>query len=79
MQEICSLNPPMVTGICDSNNSRVQHHRRSNMCVGCFEISIGIIRAFCLSGGGRLVKNCSVWGTEEIAGLWFARGDQCPG
>ena len=49
------------------------------MCVSCFEISIGIIRAFCLSGGGRLVKNFSVWGTEEIAGLWFARGDQCPG
>ena len=52
------------------------------MCVGCFEISIsvvvkhvqsiGIVRAFCLPGG--LVKILSARGTEEIAGLCFARG-----
>ena len=29
---------------------------------------VGIISAFCLRGG-----------TEKIAGLWFARGDQYPG
>ena len=28
---------------------------------------------------GGLVKILSAWGTEEIAGLWFARGDQYPG
>ena len=57
------------------------------MCVSCFEISIsvvvkhvksiGIIRAFCLPGGG-LVKILSAWGTEETAGLWFARGGSVP-
>ena len=26
MQEICSSNPPVVTGICDPNKSRAQHH-----------------------------------------------------
>ena len=26
MQEICSSNPPVVNGICDSNKSRAQHH-----------------------------------------------------
>ena len=61
LQEIHSTNPPVVTGICDSNNSQVWNHHRSNICVGCFEISIsvvvkhiqniGIIRAFCLPGG----------------------------
>ena len=56
------------------------------MCVGWFEISrsvvkhvqsIGIIRAFVCLGG--LVKILSAWGTEEIGGLWFAKGDQYPG
>ena len=28
MQEIRSSNSPVVTGICDPNNSRAQHHRR---------------------------------------------------
>ena len=28
---------------------------------------------------GGLVKILSAWGTEEIAGLWFAKGDQYPG
>ena len=28
---------------------------------------------------GGLVKILSAWGTEEIAGLWFTRGDQYPG
>ena len=61
MQEIHSSNPLVVTGICDPNNSRTWHHHRINMCVGCFEISIGvivkhvesirIIKAFCLSLG----------------------------
>ena len=61
MQEIHISNPPVVTGICDSNHSWAWHHHRNNMCVGCFEISIsvvvkhvqciGIIRAFCLPGG----------------------------
>ena len=61
MQDICGSNPPFFTGTCDSNYSWVWHHRRSNMCVGCFEISIsaivnyvqniGIIGAFCLPGG----------------------------
>ena len=27
MQEIRSSNPPVVTGICDPNKSRVRHHR----------------------------------------------------
>ena len=26
MQEICSLNPPMVTGLCDPNKSQAQHY-----------------------------------------------------
>ena len=26
MQEICSSNPPVVTGICDPNKSQAQHH-----------------------------------------------------
>ena len=26
MQEICSSDPPVVTGICDPNKSRTQHH-----------------------------------------------------
>ena len=43
MQEICSSNPPVVTGICDPNNSRAWHHQRINMCVGCFEISESVI------------------------------------
>ena len=30
MQEIRSSNPPVVTGICDSNKSRARHHRRLN-------------------------------------------------
>ena len=64
MQKIHSSNPPVVTGICDSNNSQTWHHHRSNMCVGCFEISIsfvvkhvqsiGIIRAFFMNGGDLL-------------------------
>ena len=28
---------------------------------------------------GGLVKILSAWGTEEIGGLWFAKGDQYPG
>ena len=28
MKEICSSNPPAVTGICDSNKSIQQHHHR---------------------------------------------------
>ena len=54
------------------------------MFVGCFEISvnviadksvqsIGIIRAFYLPGGD-LLRFLVPGGTEEIAGLWFARG-----
>ena len=43
MQEIGSSNPALVTGICDSNNSQAWHHHRSNMCVGCFEISKSIV------------------------------------
>ena len=27
MREICSSNPPVVTGICDSNKFRARHHR----------------------------------------------------
>ena len=27
MQKICSSNPPVVTGICDPNKSRAQHHQ----------------------------------------------------
>ena len=27
MQEICNLNPPVITRICDPNKSRSQHHR----------------------------------------------------
>ena len=27
MQEICSPNPPVLTGICDLNKSRARHHR----------------------------------------------------
>ena len=27
MQDIRSLTPPVVTGICDPNNSRTRHHR----------------------------------------------------
>ena len=64
MQDICSSNPPVVTGICDSNDFRAWHDHKSNMCVGCFEISIsvvvkhvqniGIIRAFCLPEGDLL-------------------------
>ena len=52
------------------------------MFVSYFEISISvivrIIRAFCLPGG--LIQFFSAWGTEKIAGLWFARGaDEYPG
>ena len=57
------------------------------MFAGCSEISIsvivkheqhiGIIRVICLPGG--LILSFSVpGGTEKIAGLWFARGDQYP-
>ena len=53
------------------------------MFVGCFEISvnvivnksvqsIGIIRAFILPGGD-LLRFSVPEGTEEAAGLWFAR------
>ena len=28
MQEIHSSNPPVATGICDPNKSRVRHHRK---------------------------------------------------
>ena len=35
------------------------------------------LRAFCLPGG--LIKLFSARGTENIAGLWFARVDQHPG
>ena len=84
MQEIRSSNFPMVTGICDPNNSRAWHHRRFNICVGCFEISIDviaksirIIRAFYLLGGdGDDLRFSVPGGTEEIAGWWFARGRQ---
>ena len=56
------------------------------MFVGCFEIStsiidkhiqnIGTIRAFCLPGGPVkiFITLRGRGGTEEIAGLWFARG-----
>ena len=65
MQEIRSLNLPVVTGICDSNKEFViqiilKHGTITEVtCVGCFEItisvvkhvqSIGIIRTFCLLG-----------------------------
>ena len=81
MQEIHSSNPPVVTGICDSNNSRAWHHHRSNVCVGCFEISINvivkhvqsiqIIMAFCLPGGG-LVKYLG--GQKKLLGCGLLRG-----
>ena len=38
----------------------------------------GIIRAFCLPGGAFL-RFSVPRGTEEIAGLCFARGHQYPG
>ena len=28
MQEFRSSNPPVITGICDPNKSRAQHHRK---------------------------------------------------
>ena len=31
MQEIRSSNPPAVTGICDPNKSRAQHHRNNSL------------------------------------------------
>ena len=33
MQEICSSNPPVVTGICDPSKSRAQHHRNYFLAV----------------------------------------------
>ena len=62
------------------------------MFVGCFEISTSVIvkhiqnietiRAFCLPGVD-LLRFSLPWGgeggTEEITGLWFARGNQYPG
>ena len=57
------------------------------MFAGFYEINIsyivkhvqhfGIVRAFSLLWG--LAKFFSAWGTEKIAGLWFARGNQYPG
>ena len=58
------------------------------MFVGCFEISlsvivnehvqsIGTIRAFCLPGRD-LLRFSVPGGTEEIAGMWFARGGLVP-
>ena len=57
------------------------------MFVGCFEISvsviakhvqnIAIIRAFCLPWG-YLSRFLVPAGTEEIAGLWFARWGSVP-
>ena len=55
------------------------------MLAGCSEISIsvivkhvqhiGIIRAFCLPGGGGDLLSFSLHGgTKKIAGLWFAGG-----
>ena len=48
--------------------------------------SIGLSGLFvCLGGGGGgggeedLLRFAVPWGTEEIAGLWFAKGGQCPG
>ena len=53
------------------------------MFVGCFEISKSVIvkhvQSIGLSGlfvclGGDLLRFALPGGTEEIAGLWFARG-----
>ena len=56
------------------------------MCVGCFEISVSVVVKHVKSIGilgffvclGGLVKIFSAWGTEKIAGLWFARGGSVP-
>ena len=87
MQKICSSNPPVVTGICNWNNSWAWHHHRIIMCVGYFKNSISVIVKMlqvlqlsglfvCLVGG--LWRFSVPGGTEEIAGLWFARGGQYP-
>ena len=34
MEEICSSNPPVVTGICDPNKFQAQHHRNKFRCHG---------------------------------------------
>ena len=57
------------------------------MFLGCSKISvsvivkhvqnIGIIMAFCLPEGNCYVFQC-LGGTENIAGLWLARGDRYP-
>ena len=44
------------------------------MFVGCFEISISVISKH-VQSIGCIINIFSAWGgTEEIAGLWFARG-----
>ena len=80
MQEICSSNSPVVSGICDLNSS--QHHHRINMCLQAVlqlvqVLLLNMFKVQELSGlffcQGEFVKICSAWGKEEIAGLWFAR------
>ena len=47
------------------------------------EVLLNMFKVLELSGLfvclGGLVKILSAWGTEEIGGLWFAKGDQYPG
>ena len=87
MSEIFSSNPPVVTGICDSNNSRAWYHHRSNMCVGCFEISVSVVVKHVKSTGilgffvclGGLVKIFSAWGDRKLLGCGLLGEDQYPG
>ena len=71
IQESCSSNPPVVTGICDPNNYRAWHQHRINMCLRAVLklVSVLLLNMFkvlglsglfvCLEG---LVKIFSAWG-----------------
>ena len=41
MQEIRSLKPPVVTGICDPNKSRTRHHRSFKKVIGLMKDELG--------------------------------------
>ena len=79
-----SSNPPVVTGICDPNNSWAwHHHHRINMCfvIGCFEISV-----FCwlcskywnfqgfLSAWGDYLSFSVPWRQKKLLGCGLLRG-----
>ena len=71
MQEVCSSNPPVVTGICDPINSGARHHRRINMCLWAVLklVQVLFLNVFkVLESSGLFVclgRLFSAWGTRN--------------